>query len=173
MRLGELVELVRASAPGDWDKITPVRLERVVAHGPEAPEIEIQGHEYLAHYVDELDVALAWGADHRSGEAWEGAWADWAKFPDSRVYGFYGELLWRGSPVYRQLMVSVDGGRAYLPTPNPVLAGDAPTAAIERWTVKQTEVWLPRLLDGLQRAGGGANFDEYFDRAKLEVVDDD
>jgi hypothetical protein len=170
VQLTELLSRVRGSSALDWSVITPIHLGGIEVYGTDAPQVGFRGqHEYLAHYNPDLDISIAWGAEQNRGEPHEGAWSAWSHFPDRRVYGLWVDILWQGSPVHRDLIISADGHRFYLPAPDPVVGEDA-SDEITRWTVRKSSLVLPRLLNGIQ------NPHEDTDRrvlsAGFEVVDD-
>ncbi|HEX3788314.1 MAG TPA: hypothetical protein VHW44_10680 [Pseudonocardiaceae bacterium] len=159
MRYEELITLVHESEPADWALLNRSAAEPV--------RLGAGSYEYLAHHKADLDVALAWGADANRGEEWGKEWAAWSHFPDPKVRGFWAELLWRGTPVTRTLLVTADGNRVYLPNPTPVNdhADTAPDATT--WTVTSADLPIPRLLNGIQHKT--VNFDEAMKTAGFTI----
>jgi hypothetical protein len=170
MTLDDLLDLVRASEPADWSMLTPITLNRVRLYGDDVPEVSLEGHQYVAHYRRDLDIALAWGAEQHDGKPWEGAWGEWSHFPDRKVYGQWAEILWRGRPVHRELIAAADGGRVYLPAPDPQVESDDLRAPITAWTVPASKIRLPRLLHGLVHTT--SSFDSAFETAGFQVIGD-
>jgi hypothetical protein len=140
MRLDEILGIVRTSGADEWSVLTPIQLGSAD-----------DGPEYLAHYVSDLDIGLAWGADPNRGESsGDDGWAAWSTFPDRRVSGYWAEVLWRGTPVHRELFVAADGHRVYLPAPTPVNDHADSAPGDTTWIVTEVQIPLPRLLNGIQ-----------------------
>lgn len=169
MRYEDLLSLVMTSTAADWVRMDePVSLARVMLSGFEgSPEVWIEEHSHLAYHRENLDISLAWGADQNDGEPWSGVWADWSHFPDRTVRGRYIEVLWRGKPVYRQLIVSADGGRYYLPAPNPRSSNESGDAAVSYYIEKE-DIPLARLAHELSR--NSESFDSGISRTGAAII---
>lgn len=163
MRFDELVATVQGSSPNDWELLSPNRVEFPRVYGVEGAEVLREGHSDVAHLRADLDVSIAWGAPQNNGEPWRGVWSAWSRFPDRTVHGYFAEYRWRGVPVARQLIISADGGRYYLPAPTPRTVGDE-----TKWyTVEAVDVPVARLVHHLTKT---ESFDEGMRIAGFEVV---
>ncbi len=123
--------------------------------------------EELAHDLAVLraDVAIsvAWGRQHMNGESW--SHEPWSHvFPDRDIRGFYVDVRWHGQPVHGDLVLSVDGGRAYLPSGAPIVEEDK---GIVGMRVTRREVALARLVDELSQ--GHSEFDSYLAKANVQI----
>src|SRR4051794_25637181 len=100
MTLDQLLQTYLGSSRVDWHQV----------HAPLVPETH--AHESL--YVYKPDISIVVG-DGLSGEDDDYVW-DWVQiYPDHSARKFWVDLFYDGVPIYRQLAVAVDGGRANLP----------------------------------------------------------
>jgi hypothetical protein len=97
---------------------------------------------------------MAWGLE--SGHEFNVAWA--THFPDRKATLAYLDVFYRGSWVYREPYVIVDGARCYLP--HPVGPNDM--------RVAPAHVMLIYLIDRL--TGSPRDFRGYFRRAGLQIA---
>ena len=149
MNYHELLDRVTQTPAGYW---TRVDIDRTT-----------DGHDSLAVLIDDVGVSVAWGAEHMQGESWDHE--PWSHaFPDRKVRGYYADLRWHGQPVYRALVLSVDGGRAYLPAGSPVTEPDKGIVGMKATPV---ETAVARLIDELSH--GHSEFDSYLERANIAV----
>lgn len=118
----------------------------------------------LAVLRSNIAISLEWGRRHMDGESWE---EPWAAFPDSRIFGYYVDLRYNGVAVHSDLLLSVDGSRAYLPSGRPIVEQGRGTVGLQ---VTRLEVALARLVDEISR-GATSEFDSYFSRASMELID--
>lgn len=175
MRYDEVTNLITGSSPDDWALIEIVgdvyldRLEQ--ASSGDRNWLEVESHGYLAVYRADVDLRLAWGMTKDTGLTFEG----W-DFPDRSIDRQYVDGFWRGALVARWPVLSVDGGRCYLPSPylSAVETGARPQdLEIVGTTVKASETALARLL---QRVLGrdDRDFDSYLQRTNaVEIADED
>jgi hypothetical protein len=160
MDLGALYQIVTASQPADWYPLSgaPATFleQSVVQTGSDGtPRLEIESHFARATYRSDVSLGLAWGLPYEHGETWE---EDWAAFPDKKIRGYWADVLWNGAPLDRVLLLLVDGGRAYLPSP--------PRGSM---SVHRLNYSVARLVDAL--SGRPTEFDSYFTRSGMEVVE--
>jgi hypothetical protein len=158
MDLGAVYRIVTASQPAEWYSLPgepATFLERsVVQTGRDGtPRLEIESHVSRAVYRANISLGLAWGLPYEHGEPWE---EQWAAFPDRNIRGYWADVLWNGAPVDRVLLLLVDGGRAYLPSP--------PRGAM---TVHPLNYSVARLVDAL--SGRQSEFESYFVRSGIQV----
>lgn len=112
-------------------------------------------HDARAVLQEDVDVAIEWGMssdpfDHRREFK-----PEWAPFPDPAVALCYADLFYRGSLVDRVSIASVDGGRAYLPTPH---------RRDDQWVVMDRPYQLARLINDI---AGTEEFESYFERSRI------
>jgi hypothetical protein len=119
-----------------------------------AEGFEPETHDYIASYKPDVSIALAW-----SKTIHDDFKEDWAKgFPDPQASSHYVDILYNNSLVERFVYVAVDGFRAYLPLPKR-----------DDLTVPNKYSDFIRLLNNIARPVD--NYDDYFHRAKLQIVD--
>lgn len=172
MRYDEIRKLIIGSSPDDWAVVESggeVYLDRFEEHvfGGES-RLSVAGHNRLAVYKDDVDLRLAWGMTVETGLKFRG-W-EFGAIERQRVDGF-----WRSALVTRWPVLRVDGGRCYLPSPQPavVSAGTGRRDHIVTgWTVGESGVALARLLQLLVRPGGGTDFDSYLRESGAVIVSD-
>jgi len=121
------------------------------------------GLEARAVLNDDVELSLAWG--FTLNRDFKEEWAN--SFPDSSAASHLVDVTYGGTLVDRMIYVSVDGGRVMIPLPEPYTREDGTHGArVEKWRLN-----LVRTLHGL---GGtvGWDFDDYFNRTGIEVVDE-
>lgn len=129
MRLDEIRTLISKSDQDDWEKIGcwgagsgPSYLESFsVWTGPSKTwGLDVESHSVIAVFRDDVDLRIAWGWDPDDAADHRNLYFPWQeKLPDSKVTRFYADVFWRGALVDRMMMLSVDGGRAYMPLGRP------------------------------------------------------
>jgi hypothetical protein len=164
----ELHRLIRESSRGDWKDVGlggPTFLYGYVTEG----EHQFVHHS-LAVFKPNISLAYAWGMTGRDRYEWE-----WVKnFPDPSARTYFIDILYNSALVDRELAVSVDGGRALLPSPLPMTSGDTPDpGTLVGWDVERSEYDFVRTFARLVDPQGVDNFDEYFKRAQLQIRDGD
>lgn len=146
MDIGLLLNTVFGSSPADWERVHSWPLD-----GFDPDPEGFDGLERAVLQTD-IDIALAWGTtlvdDFRE------PWANNNPDPSARSFNVY--ILHNGAPVYADFLVSVDGGRCYLPPPR----GGSNLVPTNRFELAQ-------LLDGIERPHG--EFRDYFERSGLET----
>jgi hypothetical protein len=139
--LDEILNTVLQSNPVDWESIADWR-------GDANPE--------RAVFRLDLGVALEWGrmVTDPVSERWT------ERFTDKHAVGLYVDVLYFGAVVFRDYVISVDGGRCILPHPKPTDTGG--------WTATARQEALARTVHGL--AGGSYDFDDYLQRSGIVSV---
>lgn len=112
-------------------------------------------HDVRAVLIEDVDIAIEWGMSADPFERRQDYTPEWAPFPDRSVELCYADLFYRGALVDRVSIASVDGGRAYLPTPK---------RRDEGWVVMDRPYQLVRLINDIM---GGREFDSYFERSGI------
>lgn len=144
MTLDDILQIYLTSNHGDWHAVA----------APLAPETH--AHELLYIYKSNVAIVVAWNHSEEERHTW-----DWVEtFADPSAHNFYIDLLYHGVPVYRELAVSVDGGRAHLPSP----AGFVDNDKDKGWAIKRDEYEFVRQFSVIR--GDARNFDDYFGRAE-------
>lgn len=159
MNLEALVDAILNSSSEDWTKIErPVFLQdhHLITEYKNKENVSrvgnIEEHSMLYTLKDNLSVSIATGLKHLENFA-----ADWyKKFPDATASSDYVDLMWNGRPVYREIVVWVDGGRCPMPAP---LLGTL--------DVPERKADFFGLLDEL---GGVGEYPNYFARAGFSRV---
>jgi hypothetical protein len=157
--LNGLYQIITSTEPVDWYLLpgVPVTfLERsVVETGNDGgPQLEIEAHHARATYRRDISLGLAWGLPYERGAPWEEEWT--AQFPDPKIRGYWADIVWNGTPIDRVLLLSVDGGRAFLPAP-----------PFGTMAVHELNFDVARLVDGL--TGRLSEFHSYFTRSGITV----
>ncbi len=144
MTLDDILGIYFGSSESDWHQVS----------WREFPESRL--YEAIFVYRNDVSVAVGW---RLSEDAYE--WDLVEKFPDPHARKFMIELLYNGVIVYEELAVSVDGGRADLPSPIGHVDSNDPASG---WLVKRQEYDFVRQFSVMR--GRAAEFDDYFERAK-------
>jgi hypothetical protein len=157
VKLEELLKTIEESDASEWtvfDRPTFAQDIQQISGGlHQVPWVEVHEHHSLLSYRSDLRISIALGLTHRTDFV-----EDWAQsFPNKHASSSWVDFRYNGVPVYRAPRVLVDGGRAGLPCPSPG-SKDIPR--------RQYNIW--RLIDELL---GSEQMDEYFKRAKLNIVD--
>ncbi len=119
-------------------------------------ETEVDRPHSLMVLRSNLSIALAIGL--KDGDSFNEPWAQ--NFPDGSARPFWVDFMFNGCLIFRERLVSVDGGRCSLPVP----LSQTPPYQVPARLVK-----LARLVQG--SAENTYSFDEYFSRAGLEECD--
>jgi len=161
MKLEELVEMVVRSCCRDWHTITTwgagsgpsYRFQFESSSGVAGQHLAVDSHSMVAVFKEEVALTLAWGLV--SNEGFDEDWVH--SFADKHATSSFLDVFWGGSLVYRELYVTVDGGRVHLPLPD---KHDGVLTAPESYCA------LVKLIQDLE--GAGYDFDEYLERAKIK-----
>src|SRR5258706_10531254 len=114
--------------------------------------------------MPDISITLAFGLEALADFKEE--WAN--KFPDPHASSSYVDVFYNSALVYRDIYVSVDGGRAKLPLPNRKF--DKSTDKVIALEVPKGRHDFIRLINSL--GGAISQFDEYFARADFKIVDE-
>jgi hypothetical protein len=171
VRYDEITQMITSSSPRDWEVIgPPVYLDRLgEVRSGDQHWLEVDSQYYLAVFKPDVSLRLAWGLTLERELSFEG----WL-FPDPSIRRYAVDAFWQGALVARWTVLNVDGGRCYLPDPDPAYVkvdNSLMGHMIVGWTAKASSVALARLLDSLIRSA--SEFDSYFQRAGLAEVPDE
>ena len=166
MRLEDIRQCVLESSFGDWAKLMDgevfLRFQRLKIESSAdtlGSRLDQDGHHASAVYRADVDLSLNYGLTFGSGESH----FDWDIWPGHDARMFYVDVLWRGVPVERHVLVFVHEARAILPLPTPEMN----TASIAAYHVTTAQRDLARLVHGIEGSPGG--FEDYFDWAAFEL----
>ncbi|WP_159096557.1 hypothetical protein [Miniimonas sp. S16] len=114
MRLSDIRDTIINSETEDWHSIP------AGAYFTDAPNIDtdsFEQHDSLLVYRDDVSLTVQWGMRARGYDHVQEVQQIWpsAAYPDPSVRVFHIDVFWCGVLVDRESLVSVDGGRAYLP----------------------------------------------------------
>jgi len=139
--LEEILDAVLASHPADWEYIADWR-------GDSNPE--------RAVLRPDVSVSLEWGRTVTDpvAEPWT------ARFADKHSVGLNVDVLYHGAVVFRDYLISVDGGRCILPHPK--------VDEARGWTATKRQEALARAVHSL--AGGSYDFDDYLRRSGIVSI---
>ncbi|MBI3300931.1 MAG: hypothetical protein HYZ72_02475 [Deltaproteobacteria bacterium] len=124
--------------------------------------IEVHSHSVVASLKTDLSISLAWGFPHNP--EFKEPWAN--KFPDSSASSAFVDFFYNGVLVFRDIYVSVDGGRCMIPLPDREF--DKETHQVRRLIVPRGKYSFFRLLDSFEKV---SDFNSYFEGTGIEIVD--
>ena len=165
MNLTQLMSIVAASSAKDWNHIICWGFESGPSYRDQFSFSEFaKGQSNLLHVTSHSDVAvylqdvsmtiefgLTWMDDFK--EEWT------ERFPDRKASSSYADVFYNGNLVYRDVYVTVDGGRTKLPLPSSRdKLDDIPRAYAQ----------FVRLLDNF---GKVSSFDTNFRSAGMSMTD--
>jgi hypothetical protein len=123
MTLQALMERVITSQREDWHTINCFGADRGPAYrdrftfwsklNGQSGVLEAESHDIVAVYMPDVSITLAWGLRHI--DDFEEEWAN--KFSEPHASSFYVDVFYNNALIFRDICVSVDGGRATLPLP--------------------------------------------------------
>ena len=171
MNLDEFQKTILATTPDDWTSIScwgagtgPSYLNKFevwkTGHG-EFSSIEVDSHAEILSLKSNLLISVASGMTHN--DDFIEAWAN--KFADRKASSGFVDFFYSGALVYRDIYVSVDGGRCRLPLPTQHVNNE--TYEIERLTVSAAKAHFFRLLNGAD----SSTYDNYLGRSGIEIVE--
>ena len=163
MRLDDYFKAILASKKhqwletASWGNVGPSYRDRLLVTKLGASgdwKLEVESHSHVAIYTDDLSISIAWGMtkDEKVVENWL------STFPDSSGRSFFIDFFFNSTLVYRDVAVSVDGGRVDLPFPRHEKG---------QLVVPEPCVTFFRLLNAIQ---GVPDFDQYFGRAGFSTT---
>jgi hypothetical protein len=148
------IDLVSRSAPADWNVETGPVFLQAMSNG----DGNISSHAAIMAFRRDLAITMAYGMVCR-----EEVHADWTRaFPDQRSSMRYLDFFYNSALVFRDVLISVDGGQCVLPIPNP-----GPTSPYE---VPRRKRDIARLVH--QITNPMRDFDDYFSHANLRAIDE-
>ncbi len=165
MRYDEVTSMITTSSTSNWEILQsgPHYLDsfgEVSSSGQHW--IEVGYHDYLAVYKADVTLRMAWGMGMEDNLTFEG----WI-WPDRSISRFLVDGFLQGALVARWGLLSVDGGRCYLPSPNQEYEEESPGQYRGLgWTAPTSHVALARLINNLVNRPEG-EFDRYLQQTGL------
>ncbi len=171
MTLDEYKILILSASPDQWNKMGCWG----AGSGPsfrdsfsvwtkgsgEFHNIEINSHSEVYSLKTDLLVSIACGITHNDDFI-----EDWANsFPDKKASSSFIDFFYCNQLVYRDIYVSVDGGRCRIPLPDVKL--NSSTYQLEKFTVPLEKYQFFKLLNG-----SGSDYESYFQRTDIETVNE-
>ena len=168
VRLADLLEMICQSDPTHWNSIDPPYAKHLTHLEVAYENVQPETFGYYAKwvYVDEIQISIALSEElDRHGAEYQ---ADWNKWPNRRINEHFLDIMYHGQIVYRELVLGVDGGRVFLPSPKLETVDTG-----QMWhepftnTVTERQFELASFFAGVQ---GNREFDGYFKQAGFVVL---
>lgn len=160
MTLQQVLQTITNSSNTDWNMIScwgadsgpsyRDRFEFYEVRDGSQDVLTVESHTNVAAFRDDVAITLAWGLEHR--KSYNAPFSD--RWPDTHVSSFFVDVFYNGALIDREVLISVDGGRAYLPAPNNL------------GVVKGIAKEIARLVDSMVRR---SEFDRYFEESEFIV----
>ena len=171
MTLEEFKNIILNTEPEDWTNIScwgagsgPSFRESfsVWTKGSgEFHNIEIESHSEILSLKLNLDISVACGITHNDDFI-----EDWANsFPDKKASSSFVDFFYCNQLVYRDIYVSIDGGRSRIPLPD-IKLNDS-LEEIEKFTVPREKFEFYKMLNGT-----GFDYEQYFKRTGIEIIEE-
>ncbi len=126
----------------------------------------IDKHSNYATFANDVSISLAWGLGRENKELVE----SWTKvFPPKSSRMYFLDFFYNNALIYRENVVSVDGGRCILPLPKQVFDKKDETKIIE-FRVNSKINRILKLINSLQTT---YDYDSYITKTKIVVIDGD
>lgn len=143
------IDIIARSAPADWNV-----LEGPLFHAAPDPA----SHAFVMAYRRDLTITLAYGMPSKAEVHRDFA----ARFPNPEASMKYLDFFYNSALVFREVLMTVDGGQGILPVPNP-----GPTAPYEAPRRKCAVARLIHQLTNPMR-----DFEDYMACANLKSIEE-
>lgn len=173
MNLKEYQDRILNTSENDWTHIPcwgagsgPSYLNQFSVWNTGAGEfsnIDIDSHSNIISLKQDLSISIAWGISHNN-DFFEG-WAN--NFPDSHATSSFLDFFYNGQLIFRDIYVTVDGGRCNIPLPKLILNKN--THKIDRLVVPIVKYQFFQLLNNIE---SNVDYHDYFNRTGIEVIDE-
>jgi hypothetical protein len=173
MTFDEVIETIASSERDEWwsEPCWGARSGPSYHYQPEFWELidgdtnvlKMKEHSNVAAYKPDVSITIAWGLKFL--DDFKEEWAN--KFPDPHASGGYLDVFYNNALVFRDVYVTVDGGRAKLPLPT--IKWDEKEKKILALNVPKRRYHFIKLLDSLEYI---SQYDSYFQRAGFTVIDE-
>lgn len=169
MTLDEYKAKILATTDDDWTRIScwgagagpsfRDALSVWTKGGGEFHNLEIDSHSEVLSLKSDLLISVACGITHNDDfiEKWANS------FPDKHASSSFVDFFYANQLIFRDIYVSVDGGRCRLPLPDIKL--DDSESGVQSLTVPDEKYQFFRVLNGTSH-----DYDGYLRRAGIEVV---
>jgi hypothetical protein len=163
MTLDEFKQLILSSSREDWTHIScwgcgsaPSYRQAIsvwTKGGDEFAGIDEKSHAEVLSLKSNLLVSIAYGlsCNDNFSEPWTNS------FPDSKASSSYVDFFYSNQLVYRDLCVSVDGGRCYIPIPE---------IKEKSYVVSREKYQVFELLNS-----SADNYEDYFKKTGIQIID--
>lgn len=172
MQLIELRKQIIETNDDFWHRIDigPYYHDRL--HVPGDLEFTGSSHSHYSRFVltHDVRISIEWGMDANFRGDETHPWTDTAAFPDKRSSTEVVDIFLNGALVDRSTVISVDGGRAYLPSySNARVDGETSTDwdnAVYEQHATYWDYYLAQLVDQLS---GHREFDRYVKQSGIKL----
>ena len=171
MKLDELLNKILESKPEQWSRIScwgygsgpsyKDKLEFYEVYNGQENVLHVESHSDICVFKEDIDITMAYGIT--SNEDFKAGWAN--KFSNSSASSKILDIFYRGSLVFRDTYLLVDGGRCELPIPS---YGENRELVVAKDYYK-----FIKLFEKI--ANGSTNddtFDSYFNQTGIKIVED-
>lgn len=172
MKLNELLNIILESAPEQWNIIScwgygsgpsyKDHLEFYEAYNGQDNVLNVNSHSNICVFKDDIDITMAYGLV--SNEDFKAEWAN--QFTDPSAYSNFIDIFYRGSLVFRETYLVVDGGRCELPIPSYGENGQLIVSKDYYNFIKLFEM----IANG---SSNDNNFKRYFNETGIEIIDEE
>lgn len=125
----------------------------------------VDKHGNYASYAKDISISLAWGLGTENklvDEPWTQV------FNDKNAHMYFLDFFYNGALVYRETVVSVDGGRCVLPLPKQIPDKNDQSKIIEY----RTSTTLNNILRLINSLYSRYEYDEYIQRSGIKISSD-
>lgn len=120
--------------------------------------LDVDSHGNLAVLKEDLSISVAWGLEHNADFKEE--WAN--DFPDRRASSYFVDFFYNGNLIYRDIYVSVDGGRANIPLPKRVI--NKQTYMVDNLYIERDRMEFYKIING-----NSDEYQRYIHQAGIEI----
>lgn len=171
MKLNELLNAILVSKPEQWNRIScwgygsgssyKDKFEFYEVYNGQENVLHTESHSDICIFKEDIDVTMAYGLT--SNEDFKAEWAN--KFPNPSACSNIIDIFYRGSLVFRETYLVVDGGRCELPIPSYGDNGEL--------VVSKDYYNFIKLFEKISNGSTNDNkFDSYFNQTDIKIVDD-
>lgn len=171
MKLDELLNRILESEPEQWNRIScwgygsgpsyKDKLDFYEVYNGQENVLHLESHSDLCILKEDIDITMAYGIS--SNEDFKAEWAN--KFQDPSANSKILDIFYRGSLVFRETYLVVDGGRCELPIPS---YGENQELIVARGYYNFIKLF-EKIANG---STNDNNFDYYFNQTGIKIVED-
>lgn len=170
MKLVELIKEILKSDKSDWNDIPcwgfgsgPSYKDKFTffeIFNGESNIIKSDSHSNILVYKNDISITIAYGLV--SNEDYIEPWANQFQNPSASSYNI--DIFYNNALVFRELYLTVDGGRCKLPIPS--------YTKNEELEVAKEYYEFVKLINNLTSGSNSdENFNSYFNRTKIKIVE--